>query len=283
MRQAATDYASLGITEIARTICEWLDWKRPNGRLKNHECRLLLERLDHQGILKLPPLRRSGCRGPRTVAVDAPCGDPTPILTSLPDLEPLNVALVEKSESTLWRQLMERFHYLGCRTPVGAHLRYFVKSGAGQVLACLLWTSPAWKMAARDEWIGWTSQQRARNLQYIVNNSRFLILPSVQVKGLASTILSRSARQLPQDWSQHYGYSPLLLETLVDASRFKGTCYRAANWIHLGKTAGGCRNDRLRQTALRPIKLIFVLPLHRRAQQRLCLIQPPHVLSSPDE
>ena len=119
MRQAATDYASLGITEIARTICEWLDWKRPNGRLKNHECRLLLERLDHQGILKLPPLRRSGCRGPRTVAVDAPCGDPTPILTSLPDLEPLNVALVEKSESTLWRQLMERFHYLGCRTPVG--------------------------------------------------------------------------------------------------------------------------------------------------------------------
>ena len=283
MRQAASEYASLGITEIARTLCEWLDWKRPNGRLKNHECRLLLERLDRQGILKLPPLRRSGCRGPRTVAAGALCGDPTPILSTIPELEPLHLVLVEKSESALWRQLMERFHYLGCRVPVGAHLRYFVRSGTGQILACLLWTSPAWKMAARDEWIGWTSPQRARNLQYVVNNSRFLILPSVQVKGLASTILSRSARLLPQDWRHHYGYSPLLLETLVDASRFKGTCYRAANWIHLGETAGGNRNDRLRQPALRPAKLIFVLPLHRRAQQRLCLIQPPQPLSRPDE
>ena len=283
MHQAATDYASLGITEIARTLCEWLDWKRPNGRLKNHECRLLLERLHRQGILTLPPLRRSGRRGPRPVDVEACSDDPTPIQSSLPELEPLRLVLVEKSESAMWRQLMERFHYLGCRTPVGAHLRYFVKSGTGQILACLLWTSPAWKMAARDEWIGWNSQQRARNLQYIVNNSRFLILPSVHVKGLASTILARSARQLPQDWRLHYGYSPLLMETLVDASRFKGTCYRAANWIYLGQTAGGIRNDRLRQAALRPLKLIFVFPLHRRVQQRLCLIQPPHALSSPGE
>ena len=283
MRQAATDYASLGITEIARTICEWLDWRRPNGRLKNHECRLLLERLDHQGILKLPPLRRSGCRGPRPVAVEASSDDPTPIQSSLAELEPMRLVLVEKSESALWRQLMERFHYLGCRTPVGAHLRYFVKSGAGQILACLLWTSPAWKMAARDAWIGWNLQQRSRNLQYIVNNSRFLILPSVQVKGLASTILARSARQLPQDWRQHYGYSPVLLETLVDGSRFKGTCYRAANWIFLGNTAGGNRTDRLQRSVPRPPKLIFVLPLHRSAQQRLCLIQPSHPSPSVDE
>lgn len=276
MRQAATDYASLGITEIARTLCEWLDWRRPNGRLKNHECRLLLERLDRQGILKLPPLRRSGRRGPRPVPVDAHSDAPTLIQSAIADLEPLQLVLVEKSDSTMWRQLMERFHYLGCRVPVGAHLRYFVKSGTGQILACLLWTSPAWKMAARDEWIGWNSQQRTLNLQYVVNNSRFLILPSVQVKGLASTILARSARQLPGDWRQHYGYSPLLLETLVDHSRFKGTCYRAANWIYLGNTAGGNRTDRLRHAAPRPSKLIFVFPLHRRAQQRLCLIQPPH-------
>lgn len=283
MHQAASEYAPLGITEIARTICVWLDWKRPNGLLKNHECRLLLERLDHQGILKLPPLRRSGCRGPRPVAVEAITDDPTPIQSSLAELEPLRLVLVEKSESALWRQLMERFHYLGCRTPFGAHLRYFVKSGAGQILACLLWTSPAWKMAARDEWIGWNSQQRTRNLQYIVNNGRFLILPSVHVKGLASTILARSARQLPHDWRQHYGYAPLLLETLVDGSRFKGTCYRAANWIYLGKTAGGNRTDRLQHSKPRPVKLIFVLPLHRRAQQRLCLIQPSHPSPSVDE
>src|SRR6266581_4797604 len=138
MCQAARDYASLGITEIARTVCEWLDWKRPNGRLKNHECRLLLERLDHLGILDLPALRRSGRRGPRPVAVDTDTDDPTPIQTAVAELEPLHLVLVEKSESSLWRQLVERFHYLGCRVPFGAHLRYFVKSGAGEILACLL-------------------------------------------------------------------------------------------------------------------------------------------------
>src|SRR5207249_363204 len=156
MRQAARDCAGLGVTEIARTICEWLDWKRPNGQLKNHECRLLLERLQHDGFLTLPPLRPSGRRGPRPVSTD------------------LN-------------------------TP-----------------------------------------------------------PTVHVKGLASTLLARSARQLPHDWRQHYGYTPLLLETLVDAERFRGTCYRAANWIHLGQTTGGSRTDRLRQLNTKTAKLLFV-------------------------
>lgn len=131
-------------------------------------------------------------------------------------------------------------------------------------------------MAARDRWIGWKPDQRAHNLQYIVYNSRFLILPWVQVKGLASTILARSARQLPHDWRQHYGYSPLLLETLVDLSRFNGTCYRAANWIALGQTTGRGRMDR-HHKALGTPKRIFVLPLHRRVQQRLCPTLPPNV------
>ena len=275
MRQAASDYAGLGITEIARTICEWLDWKRPNGRLKNHECRLLLERLQHQGILTLPALRRSGRRGPRSVATNSQTDPPPPIQTAAAELEPLRLILVEQSESSLWRQFIQRYHYLGCRVPVGAHLRYFVKSGNGHILACLLWTSPAWKMAPRDQWIGWSPDQRARNLQYIVNNSRFLILPWVRVKGLASTILARSARQLPQDWRQRYGYTPLLLETLVDAARFRGTCYRAANWIYLGETTGRGRMDRYHQAHANAVKLIFVFPLHRRVQHRLCVIDPP--------
>ena len=281
--QAARDYAGLGITEIARTICEWLDWRRPNGRLKNHECRLLLERLQDHGLLTLPALRHSGRRGPRLVDIDNPSDAPTLIQGRIAELEPLRLAVVEPAESTVWRQLMERFHYLGHRTPVGAHLRYFVKSGEGQILACLLWTSPAWKMAVRDSWIGWNASQRRRNLQYIVNNSRFLILPSVSVKGLASTILSRSARQLPQDWRRHYGYAPLLLETLVDGSRFKGTCYRAANWIYLGQTAGGARTDRLQQPHPKTAKLVFVFPLGRQVQSRLCLIDPPSVVASNDD
>ncbi len=283
IRQAACDYAGLGITEIARTICEWLDWRRPNGRLKNHECRLLLERLQDQGLLTLPALRHSGCRGPRPVAMDNPSDAPTPVQGTIAELEPLRLVLVEPVESTLWRQFIQRFHYLGHRTPVGAHLRYFVKSGKDQILACLLWTSPAWKMAARDHWIGWNGAQRARNLQYIVNNSRFLILPRVQVQGLASTILARSARQLLQDWRKHYGYAPLLLETLVDGLRFKGTCYRAANWIYLGQTAGGTRTDRLQQPRPNTAKLLFVYPLLRRVQQRLCLIDPPSVLPSDED
>ncbi len=283
MRLAASDYAGLGITEIARTICEWLDWKRPNGKLKNHECRLLLERLQRQGFLTLPPLRRSGRPGPRPVDIDPLSDAPTPIQTTIAALEPLRLGLVDPSDSTLWRQLIQRFHYLGCRVPVGAHLRYFVQSGTGQILACLLWTSPAWTMAPRDQWIGWSPDQRARNLQYIVNNSRFLILPWVRVQGLASTILARSARQLLQDWRQHYGYKTLFLETLVDAARFKGTCYRAANWIYLGKTAGGTRTDRLHQARPNGAKLIFVFPLHRRVQQRLCIIDPPAVSSSGDD
>ena len=283
IKQATRDYAGLGITEIARTICEWLEWRRPNGRLKNHECRLLLEWLQDRGLLTLPALRHCGRRGPRPVAIDNPIDALRPIQCSIAELEPLRLILVEPAESRLWRQLMERFHYLGHRTPVGAHLRYFVKSGKDQILACVLWTSPAWKMAVRDSWIGWNSAQRARNLQYVVNNSRFLILPSVSVKGLASTILARSARQMPQDWLKHYGYAPLLLETLVDGSRFKGICYRAANWMYLGQTAGGTRTDRLQQADPPTPKLIFVFPLCRRVQQRLCRIDSPSLLANVED
>jgi hypothetical protein len=274
MRQAANHYAGLGITEISRTVCEWLDWKRPNGRLKNHECRLLLERLGAEGFLALPALHHSGRHGPRSVPTDALSDARRPIQTHVTELEPLRLRLVDASNGFLFRQFIQRYHYLGYRTPVGAQLRYFVESGGGEILACLLWTSPAWKMALRDRWIGWNADQRSSNLQYIVNNGRFLILPWVRVKGLASSILSRSAKQLPQDWHQHYGYSPLLLETLVDAARFTGTCYRAANWISLGTTSGRGRMDRHHHLPQLP-KRIFVFPLHRRAQQLLCALDPP--------
>lgn len=276
MCQAARDYAPLGITEIARTLCEWLDWKRPNGRLKNHECRLLLERLRDQGVLTLPALHVSGRRGPRTVSITAASNTQPPLQTTVADLQPLRLVRVQPTDSALFRQFIERYHYLGYRVPTGANLRYFVQAASGQMLACLQWSSPAWKMAARDHWIGWSSDQRARNLQYIVNNSRFLILPWVRVKGLASCILARAARQIPDDWRQHYGYKPLLLETLVDAARFNGTCYRAANWIDLGKTTGRGRMDRHHRTDINP-KTIFVFPLRRDVQQVLCTSNPPPV------
>jgi hypothetical protein len=163
---------------------------------------------------------------------------------------------------------MERHHYLGCRVPFGANLRYWVRN-RDRELACLLWTSPAWKMQTRDAWIGWNDEQRKRNLQSIVNNGRFLILPWVRVKGLASKILALSARRMPPDWQARYGHRPLLLETLVDANRFRGTCYRAANWICVGQTTGRGRMDREHKAHGQAIKDIYVYPLVRDAGQRL--------------
>lgn len=270
MRQTAREFSALGVTEIARTVCELLEWKRPSGGLKNHECRQLLERLAAEGLLTLPPLRQRGGRGPRRPDVSRPCSESTLIEGAASECEPLELFLVEgQTESRRWRQHVERYHYLGCRVPFGASLRYWVRSH-NRDLACLLWTSPAWKMQARDTWIGWSDQQRQCNLQGIVNNGRFLILPWVHVKGLASKILSLSARQMPSDWEVQYGYRPLLLETLVDAARFRGTCYRAANWIHLGQTAGRGRMDREHKAHGQAIKDIYVYPLVRDARQRLC-------------
>jgi hypothetical protein len=270
MRVAAHDYAGLGVTEISRTVCELLDWRRPNGGLKNHECRQLLEHLEREGMLRLPALRKLGGRGPRRVDVSQQRIEPAPVECAARDCEPLELALVEgEGESRLWREHVERYHYLGCRVPFGANLRYWVRNRQRE-LACLLWTSPAWKMKPRDVWIGWSDEQRQRNLQCIVNNGRFLILPWVRVKGLASKILALGARQMPHDWHARYGHRPLLLETLVDADRFRGTCYRAANWIYVGQTTGRGRMDREHKADGQAIKDIYVYPIVRDVPQRLC-------------
>lgn len=270
MRQLAREFSTLGVTGISRTVCELLDWKRPNGKLKNHECRQLLERLEAEGVLILPALRPRGGRGPRRVDLSPPDVEPQPVECAASECEPLELALVEgERESRRWREHIARYHYLGCRVPFGAHLRYWVRNHERE-LACLLWTSPAWKMHPRDAWIGWNEQQRQRNLQWIVNHGRFLILPWVRVQGLASKILALSARQMPNDWQIRYGHRPVLLETLVDANRFRGTCYRAANWIQVGQTAGRGRMDREHQKHGQAIKDIYIYPLVRDVRQRLC-------------
>jgi hypothetical protein len=273
MRQIAREFSALGVTEIARTVCELLEWTRPRGGLKNQECRQLLERLQAQGFLELPELRKRGGRGSRRPDISAACSELAPIACSAGECEPLELVLVDgQADSRRWRGQMERYHYLGCRVPFGAHLRYWVRHGDRE-LACLLWTSPAWKMQARDKWIGWSDQERRDNLQRIVNHGRFLILPWVHVKGLASKILALSAKQMPRDWEIHYGCRPLLLETLVDAARFRGTCYRAANWIHIGQTTGRGRMDRGHQAHGQAVKDIYVYPLTHDTRCKLCSIK----------
>jgi len=275
IQEVCADFAALGRTEISRTVCELVEWQRASGKLKNHECRLLLERMEERGWLKLPPVRDLGRRGPRIVKRSRQGEPEADVQGSAGDFLPLRLEVVAtgpEGQSQLWRELIERYHYLHCRVPVGANLRYIVRSEQcpERVLACLLWTSAAWKMAARDRWIGWNDQQRRRNLQFIVNQSRFLILPWIRIQGLASTILSLSARQLPSDWEQCYGYRPVLLETLVEAARFRGTCYRAANWMALGRTQGRGRMDRHHALHDHSPKDIYVYPLRRDARRYLC-------------
>jgi hypothetical protein len=284
----AADFSALSLTELSQTVCELLQWKRPNGGLKNHECRLLLERLAEMGWVRLPALRAAGPKGPRVVAVSNR-GEPGLELSGTArEFEPLQLQVIQRGQdesSRLWMELVERYHYLGYRVPVGANLRYLVRCARcpEQVLACLLWTSPAWRMEVRDRWIGWSDSERRRNLQLIVNNGRFLILPWVRVPGLASKILSRCSRQLPADWETHYGYRPLLLETLVDGRRFRGTCYQAANWVLLGQTTGRGRMDRDNVARGRAVKDVYVYPVCRQVQQRLRTAAAPRFCGSAAE
>lgn len=278
IQQVSRDFGSLGRTEISRTLCELLDWRRASGRLKNHECRRLLERLEGLGWLRLPELRRLGGRGARRIELSSHSEPKAEVIGSAGEFEPLQLEVVEgREELRRWRELLERYHYLGYRVPVGAQLCYWVRSArlSDPVLACLLWSSAAWSIAVRERWIGWSEQQRRANLQLIVNNARFLILPWVRVRGLASKILSRCAQRLPLDWERRYGYRPLLLETLVDPSRFRATCYRAANWIWVGSTTGRGRMDRHHRLAGHAVKDLYVYPLCRHVQPRLRTAKPP--------
>lgn len=273
IREVVRDCSGLSRMELARTVCELLRWRRPNGGLKARECREFLERLDADGALVLPDKRLgrvpgSATRVPRTAAGEPGC----PLVGSVRDIEPLRVELVrEPAERLLFRELVGRYHYLGHTVPFGAHLRYLVFASRPQrvVVGCLQFSSPAWRMAARDGWVGWDDATRVRNLQHVVNNSRFLLLPWVAVKNLASAVLSRGLGRLAADWPRRYGLEPWLVETLVDPSRYHGGSYRAANWVALGATTGRGRMDRYGRRVGEAPKTVLVYPLVRDAQRRL--------------
>jgi hypothetical protein len=273
IRDIVKDCSGLSRNELANTVCELFTWKRQNGRLKTMECRQLLDYLDENGLLQLPKLRNVSTKERKKGIVKTSISDPNPPVTgSVRDVAPVTLVRVDAKEARqLWYEYVDRYHYLGYRIPFGASLRYFIESAQGErtILGCLQFSSAAWRMAPRDNWIGWDDQQRTRNLQRIVNNSRFLLLPWVQVRNLASYVLSLLPKILPRDWNEMYGYDPVLLETLVDTARFRGTCYRAANWIHLGTTTGrGRMDEHRRKDGLIP-KEIFVYPLSPKFRKEL--------------
>lgn len=271
--QITREFASLALTELAATLCELLEWRRPNGGLKTRECYLFLRELHDRGWLPgLPAPQPRHRRTPALVPVEEPCPSPLLLDGPLHQYRPLQLELIQDTAGRrLFRQYLQQHHYLGYRAPVGAQLRYWVRAAQPDLppLAALLFTSAAWRMAPRDRYIGWTEAARQRNLPRIVNHSRFLILPWTRIPHLASHILARAAHQVPLDWQARYCVEPVLMETLVDTSRYRGVCYRAANWLDVGSTQGRGRMDRCRNTPPVP-KQIFLYPLNRRWRQQLC-------------
>lgn len=278
IRQITREFRSLALTELAQTVCELLEWKRPNGGLKSRECYLFLQALQQRGWLPWLPPPKPHVRRPHQTRVSASSDPQPPGTGSLDEWLPVQVERIEQAaDRQLFQQYIDRYHYLGYRVPYGAQLRYFVRSRRegeqARILACLLFTSAAWKMAPRDRYIGWDEAARPAGLTRIVNNSRFLILPWVRIPNLASHVLSLAAAALERDWPVHYGAEPVLLETLVDRNRYAGTCYRAANWISVGLTQGRGRMDRSGQ-AQGERKEIFVYPLRRDWRRQLCGADP---------
>ena len=186
-------------------------------------------------------------------------------------LEPISVTVVQRGsdEDHLFNCLVRKYHYLGLRNTVGENLKYLTRAGCGRPLACLLFGSAAWKTQCRDQFIGWDHPTRERNLQLVTNNTRFLVLPWVRVPCLASRVLLLVARQVRTDWQTKYGHAVHLLETFVDISRFRGTCYRAANWLRLGQTTGRTRNNRCKRIRA-TVKEVYVLPLSPHFRRELC-------------
>jgi len=268
IRRLTASEPRLNRAQLSRRVCRELHWLRLDGRSKEMSCRVAMLRMERDGLITLPPPQKGNGNGRRRPRLTAASDPKTPLSLSAGELGTLVFRGVNTpSDSALWNELIERYHYLGYQPLPGAQIRYLV-FGRGHLLAALGFGAAAWKVAPRDRFIGWTADQRRANLHRVANNARFLILPWVTVRNLASRILAASAKRLPCDWENRYGYQPCLLETFVERDRFRGTCYRAANWIHVGDTRGRGKLDRQHRHVL-PVKHVYLYPLHRRFRQKL--------------
>jgi hypothetical protein len=256
--------------KLSRQLCEALGWKQANGALRDMVCRGLLLMLERAGEIQLPPVRRQirgQCRTGRP-RPEAMLIDTTSLAMPLKELGPIQILPVRRTaDEPLFNSLMEHHHYLAYEQPVGEHLKYLV-GAQGRPIACLAWSSAPRHLGSRDRYIGWSAEARRRNIRFIAYNTRFLILPWVQVPHLASHILGKVTRALSDDWNRMYGHPIYFAETFIDPGRFRGTCYRAANWQLLGLTTGRGKDDHTNKPN-RPIKEILGLPLTRRFRELL--------------
>jgi len=258
---------------LSKKLCEAWNWVQPNGALRDMVCRGLMLELERAGLIELPPVR---CRppnnvlkrrGPGAVAVDS-----TPLCAPLGELRPLELRQVRRTEhEKLFGALLQAHHYLRYTRPVGEHLKYLVYA-KGRPIACLAWSSAPRHLGPRDRFIGWSAEARRRNIRFIAYNSRFLILPWVEIPHLASHLLGRMAKVLTRDWEEVYAHPVYYLESFVDPQRFRGTCYRAANWLFLGRTTGRGKADQTKKPN-RSRKEVLGYPLTKRFRPLLCRVE----------
>jgi len=255
---------------LSQALCDQFNWRKPDGGLKDMAARVAMLAMERDGLIRLPAPKQAAnhLRMPlkRRVAAAEPG---TPIRESITTIGEVRlVPVTSRPESWFWNDLVHRYHYLGYKRHGGAQIRYLAYAG-DKVLGCLAFSGAAWKTMPRDAFIGWTAEQREKRLQLLVDNSRFLILPWVRVPNLATKLLSMAARRITRDWQTRYNYRPVLIETFVEKARFHGTCYKAANWVHVGETKGRGRYDQKNEAA-QPIKTIWLYPLRPDFRKELC-------------
>jgi hypothetical protein len=257
---------------LSRELCQLWDWRSLTGQIKDMAARTLLLKLAQRGRVTLPARRRPSPNRMRHKQIQKLAHPDDPIQGALRELQPLQFLELSQAPEVgpVFDSLLHQYHYLSYTSPVGQNVKYLVRDRQGRDLACLVFGAAAWKTQPRDAFIGWTAAQRQAQLPLVANNSRFLILPWVRVPHLASHILGRVARRIAADWQARYGQPVRLLETFVERERFRGSCYRAANWIWVGQTQGRTRQDRHSQIQA-PVKDVWVYPLHARFRQALCL------------
>jgi len=269
IRELIAHHPHLSRRKLSAKLCEAWQWKQANGALRDMVCRGLLLMLHRAGQIELPAVRQISLnpfvqrQRPQPLLVDM-----TPLAGTLDQIRPLELTQVRRTGAEpLFNSLIEQHHYLGYEQPVGEHLKYLV-SAQGRPVACMTWSSAPRHIASRDRFIGWSAEARKRNLRFLAYNTRFLILPWVRIEHLASHILGRVMQQLSRDWERMYGHAVYFAETFIDPGRFRGTCYRAANWKLLGLTTGRGKASNSKRPN-RPIKQVLGYPLTRKFRELL--------------
>ena len=269
IRETVEMFPKLSRSELTATICEHLEWFAPTGACKLDACAKLLEKLEDEGLLKLPEKIETPKKKRKPVAHTTQTSPRPDMICTLKELGTVHLEIVQEDTSKkLWNEYVSRYHYLGYKHPFGTYIRYFITSDQG-ILGCIMFCGAAKSMKLRDKWIGWTIRQKARNQGWVINNYRFLILPWVQVKNLASHVLGKVTRAIKNDWLEQWGFEPVLMETFVDPQLYAGSCYKAANWQYLGMTTGEGLARKGKTYSTTP-KMILVMPLTKKFREILC-------------